>query len=77
MPTCNGRQFDRACGQNFKAAACIICEDSTGRFLITRRQKQKKSFPSAWVYPGGNIEVGEGLDEGSLREFYEETGVKI
>ena len=34
-------------------------------------------WPSAWVYPGGHIEVGEGLDEGSLREFYEETGVKI
>ena len=77
MPNCNGRQFDRTGGRNFKAAGCIVCEDSTGRFLITRRQKRMAFWPSAWVYPGGHIEVGEGLDEGSLREFYEETGVKI
>ena len=34
-------------------------------------------FPSAWVFPGGHIEVDEGLDEGALREFFEETGVFI
>ena len=34
-------------------------------------------WPSAWVFPGGHIEVDEGLDEGSLREFYEETGVQV
>lgn len=34
-------------------------------------------WPSAWVFPGGHIEVDEGLDEGSLREFYEETGVEV
>ena len=34
-------------------------------------------FPRAWVFPGGHIEVDEGLDEGSLREFFEETGVHI
>ena len=34
-------------------------------------------FPSAWVFPGGHIEVDEGLDEGALREFFEETGVQV
>ena len=34
-------------------------------------------WPSAWVYPGGHIEVNEGLDEGSLRELHEEIGVKV
>ena len=34
-------------------------------------------WPSAWVFPGGHIEVDEGLDEGSLREFFEEVGIKI
>ena len=28
-------------------------------------------------FPGGHIEVDEGLDEGALREFHEETGVKV
>ena len=35
------------------------------------------SFPSAWVFPGGHLEVDEGLEEGSLREFFEEIGVEI
>ena len=34
-------------------------------------------FPRAWVFPGGHTEVDEGLDEGALREFAEETGVQI
>ena len=34
-------------------------------------------WPSAWVFPGGHIEVDEGLDEGSLREFQEEVGIKV
>ena len=34
-------------------------------------------WPCAWVFPGGHIEVNEGIDEGSLREFHEETGVKV
>ena len=36
-----------------------------------------KFFPRAWVFPGGHIEVDEGLDEGALREFFEETGVEV
>ena len=36
-----------------------------------------KFWPSAWVFPGGHIEVDENLDEGALREFYEETGIKV
>jgi len=34
-------------------------------------------FPKAWVFPGGHLEVDEGLDEGALREFFEETGIKV
>ncbi|MBO0992283.1 NUDIX hydrolase [Bacillus sp. SD088] len=30
-----------------------------------------------WEMPGGNVEVGEPLDEAVCREFYEETGVTI
>ena len=34
-------------------------------------------FPRAWVFPGGHLEVDEGLEEGALREFYEEVGVEV
>lgn len=36
-----------------------------------------KFWPKAWVFPGGHIEVDEGLDEGALREVFEETGVDV
>ena len=73
---CNGR-LSQVLGRNFKVAGCVVCQDSEGRYLITRRSSRMSFWPSAWVYPGGHIEVGEGLDEGSLRELHEETGVKV
>ena len=63
------------CGRNYKAAGCIVCQDSEGRYLLTRRNRRMGFYPSAWVFPGGHLEVDEGLDEGALREFFEETGV--
>lgn len=62
-------------GHNYKAAACVVCLDSEGKFLITRRERNMSFFPKAWVFPGGHLDADEGLDEGGLREFYEETGV--
>lgn len=59
------------------AAACIVCEDIDGKVLLTRRDRRMKFWPSAWVFAGGHIEVDENLDEGALREFYEETGIKV
>ena len=34
-------------------------------------------FPKAWVFHGGHIEVDEGLDEGAIIEFHEETGIQV
>ena len=45
--------------------------------MLTRRQRNMGFFPRAWVFPGGHLEVDEGLDECALREFFEETGVKV
>ena len=64
-------------GRPYKAAACIVCQDVDGKFLLTRRERNMGSYPKAWVFPGGHIEIDEGLDEGGLRELYEETGVKV
>ena len=64
-------------GRNYKVACCVVCEDSEGRLLLSRRNRRMGFFPSAWVFPGGHIEVDEGLDEGALREFHEEIGIEI
>ncbi len=49
--------------------------DSEDRILITRRNKKMKSFPGAWVLPGGHVEMKEELEEAGLRELFEETGL--
>lgn len=85
-PHCHAQAYGKAVreanvpcrlGRNFKVAACVVCEDSEGRFLLTRRERNMGFFARAWVFPGGHIEVDEGLDEGALREFREETGIEI
>lgn len=41
---CNGRAYKKAMrgskyvrGSNYKVACCVVCQDSEGRLLITRR----------------------------------------
>ena len=52
--------------------------DATGEnLLITRRPSYMRSFPNAYVFPGGSIDEGETLVEAVTREVYEETGLSI
>ena len=48
--------------------------DSSNNLLLTRRNKNLRVFPRAWVMPGGHIDLGESLEDGVVRELYEETG---
>ena len=51
--------------------------DVDGKILITRRPKNMRNFPWAWVLPGGHIELGESLEDSVIREIEEETGISI
>jgi ADP-ribose pyrophosphatase YjhB (NUDIX family) len=46
--------------------------DGDGRLLLIRRADNQK-----WAMPGGAFEVGESPAEGTLREVYEETGLRV
>ena len=71
------------------AITAIIVKD--GKYLITRRSKNKKRFPGMWTVPGGRLEPSDYIDfpkdtkyywynvlEKTLtREVMEEVGLEI
>ncbi|CAD8122568.1 unnamed protein product [Paramecium sonneborni] len=56
------------------ATVAMLC-DKNDYFLITRRHCQMKTFPKAWVFPGGMVEKQQHLESECLREVFEETGI--
>jgi len=51
--------------------------DPQNRVLLTRRAAHMRSFPNAWVMPGGTIDPFESFTDGLIREIREETGLEI
>ncbi|GAA0338002.1 NUDIX domain-containing protein [Bacillus carboniphilus] len=48
-----------------------IIEDNKGNILLV------KTHHGGWVFPGGQVEVGENLIDGLMREVKEESGIDI
>ena len=46
--------------------------DETGKILMQRR-----SDMDFWSMPGGNVEIGESVEQGVVREVFEETGLEV
>jgi 8-oxo-dGTP diphosphatase len=69
--------------------AAVIVKD--GKYLITRRSKEKKRFPGMWTIPGGKLDTGDYaelpkdtenywynvLEKTLRREVKEEVGIEI
>ena len=51
-------------------AAGGYVEDKAGNMLLV------KTHNRGWDTPGGQIEIGENIEEGVLREIFEESGIK-
>lgn len=52
------------------AAAGIVINDNNEVLMV-------KTYNSGWVFPGGQVEVGENVIDGVKREVMEEAGVDI
>jgi ADP-ribose pyrophosphatase YjhB (NUDIX family) len=46
--------------------------DETGKILL-----QCRADIDFWSMPGGNVEIGESVEQGVVREVYEETGLEV
>lgn len=52
-------------------AAAGVVENKKGEILLV------KTYHGGWVFPGGQVEVGENLIEAVTREIQEESGVSV
>lgn len=57
--------------QCISVSACVT--NKKGEILLLRTHWRSDT----WEMPGGNVELGEPLDQAIRREFFEETGVEI
>ena len=77
--TLAAQQFLEFQKKNFVSLAVVgMVHDSTSdSLLITRRPAYMRSFPGAYVFPGGGVHEHESLVEAVSREVFEETGIEI
>ncbi|HEX6497938.1 MAG TPA: NUDIX domain-containing protein [Micromonosporaceae bacterium] len=53
-----------------------VCQDGSGRVLLTRGSSQADA-PGVWSLPGGGVDQGEHPSDAVRREFAEETGLTV
>ncbi len=55
-----------------------VIEDSAGRVLLVKHVPERGGFwQGKWICPGGELELGETIEEGIKREVREETQLEI
>jgi 8-oxo-dGTP pyrophosphatase MutT (NUDIX family) len=60
-----------------KLAAVAVAIDPQGRVLLTRRPPSMRTFPGAWVLPGGAVDATDAsVYAAAVRELHEETGLR-
>ena len=59
-------------------AVGAIVEDDAGRVLLVKHVPERGGFwQRRWIFPGGKLEPGESIVEGTKREVLEETNLEI
>lgn len=60
-----------------KNAAKALIRDSQGRILVLYRSESHPTLAHDIDLPGGEIDFGEAIEDGLIREIAEETGLSI
>lgn len=61
-----------------ETAAAVMARDGAGRVLCQLRDDfAGVAAPGQWCLFGGQVEAGEGLRAAAVREFEEETGLRV
>ena len=55
----------------------VWIRNSAGKYLMTQRSANKKTFPLAWECVGGSVIQGEDSFTAALREVREEVGIAL
>lgn len=55
-------------------SVAFFCHDGQGNFLFHKRSQQCRDEQGTWDCGGGQLEFGETIEEGTLRELQEEYG---
>lgn len=59
-----------------RVAAYGVVRDSSARVLLVQASEQS-NVPGTWFLPGGGVEHGEHPEATVVREFEEETGIRV
>ena len=63
-------------GARIRLGAVAIPINANNEVLLTRRPRSMRTFPGAWVLPGGSVDAtDESVAHAALRELEEETGL--
>ena len=55
-----------------------VIEDRAGRILLVKHRPERGgAWQGKWICPGGQLELGETIEEGIKREVGEETSLEI
>ena len=72
------KRGETAVGKHFIVAVGAVIRDEGGRILLVRHRSERGGFwQGKWICPGGELEFGEMIQEGIMREVREETNLEI